>query len=166
MPEEKHENNFVVVLLRDLLNSSNKYLYLSLSHIYIHIYIYDNTAYINPWGTTNIYVLTNKMTLGILYLITATKSEAYMYWITMAVIFTGFPFTVISQVSVTPMVQVVAPAHQRGICQGFASSINQIGGPGTLIHQLITINFLYGAVVSRPRVMSYFISSLSISLFV
>ena len=70
------------------------------------------------------------MTLGILYLIIATKAEAYMYWITMAVIFIGFPFTVISQVSVTPMVQVVAPAQQRGFCQGFASSINQIGGPG------------------------------------
>jgi len=74
-------------------------------------------------------ILTGLMTLGILYLIKATKSEVYMYWITMAVIFIGFPFTVISQVSVTPMVQVVAPAHKRGFCQGFASSINQIGGP-------------------------------------
>ena len=62
-------------------------------------------------------IITGIVTIGLLLIGIQTPSTA-LFGVFVAVLYVGFPFTVLSQLSTGPMLDVIAPPEQRGSIQG------------------------------------------------
>lgn len=67
-------------------------------------------------------VMTGIITVMLLYIGSGAPTDA-MFGLFVAVLYLGFPFTIISQLTTSPMLDVISPPEKRGYVQGVNSTV-------------------------------------------
>ena len=73
-------------------------------------------------------ILTMAVTVGLLYITKADATNSTFMWFVI-LLYGGYPFTVLSQLTTGPMVDAVCPPERKGEIQGYGNAIMAIVGP-------------------------------------
>lgn len=73
-------------------------------------------------------ILTGLLTMALLLVANVKPATNLTFWFFAVLLYVGFPFTVLSQLSTSPMLDRLAPPNQRGFVQGIYTTFYNLAG--------------------------------------
>ena len=74
------------------------------------------------------------ITIVLLHTELSAPATGGWFGVFVAILYIGFPFTVVSQLSTGPMLDTISPVNQRGYCQGLNTTVMNFGTAGVYFY--------------------------------
>lgn len=72
-------------------------------------------------------LITGILTIVLLFIALSAPATGGWFGVFVSVLYVGFPFTVVSQLSTGPMLDTISPVNKRGYCQGLNTTVMNFG---------------------------------------
>jgi uncharacterized membrane protein len=80
-------------------------------------------------------LITGILTILLLFIALSAPATGGWFGVFVAVLYVGFPFTVVSQLSTGPMLDTISPVNKRGYCQGLNTMVMNFGTAGMCMYK-------------------------------